>query len=91
MRVASAARGCALVITDYPTRTGDGATVTQLLRRDPRTQHIKILNATTHAFWDELDEANAAGVDATLILPAVPGQLVACVRRLLADGQRRRP
>jgi CheY-like chemotaxis protein len=86
-QVVSAAEGCALVVTDYPTPAGASGTVTALLRNDPRTYSLKILNATTHAFWDEIAEAEAAGVDATLVLPATPARLIACVGRLLADRE----
>jgi CheY-like chemotaxis protein len=81
--VVAAARGCAIVITDFPTTTASGRTVTSLLRGDPTTRDVTILNATTHAWGDELMQANAAGVDATLVLPAFPERLVDCVRRLL--------
>jgi CheY-like chemotaxis protein len=82
-RVVAAARDCALVITDYPTPTASGRTVTELLRGDPRTREIKILNATTHALWDEISDADMAGVDATLVLPALPERVVSSVQRLL--------
>jgi CheY-like chemotaxis protein len=85
-QVVVAARGCAIVVTDFPTQTGSGKTVTSLLRSDPLTRKVTILNATTHVFGDELAEANFAGVDATLILPAYPDRLVECVRRLLEKG-----
>lgn len=81
----AAAHDCDLVITDYPTTTESGATVTELLRGDPRTRHIKILNATTHAFLEEIGNAVEAGVDATVVLPAPPEQVVARVASLLAE------
>jgi CheY-like chemotaxis protein len=82
-RVVAAARGCALVITDFPTATESGDNVTSLLRGDPSTHHVAILNASTHVFDNELAEAKAAGVDATLLLPTFPERLVECVRELL--------
>lgn len=85
-QVVGAARGCAIVVTDFPTQTGSGKTVTSLLRSDPLTRNLTILNATTHVFGDELAAADVAGVDATLILPAYPDRLVECVRRLLEEG-----
>lgn len=81
--VVEAARDCSLVITDFPTLTDSGKTVTQLLRNEQQTRHIKILNATTHAFSDEIDQARAAGVDATIVLPAAPNRVVASVESLL--------
>jgi CheY-like chemotaxis protein len=89
-QVVAAARGCAIVITDFPTTTGSGKTVTSLLRADPVTRGVTILNATTHVWGDELTEASEAGVNATLVLPAFPGRLVDCVRRLLSDEGTRR-
>jgi CheY-like chemotaxis protein len=86
-QVVAAAEGCALVVTDYPTPASASDTVTALLRSDPRTHGVKILNATTHAFWDEIAEAESAGVDVTLVLPATPARLVACVEGLLSDGE----
>ena len=82
-RVIDVAHDCDAVITDFPTATDAGPTVTHQLRHDPRTKHMKILNATTHAFWDEIDQAIAAGVDATVVLPASPDEIVASVQRLL--------
>jgi CheY-like chemotaxis protein len=85
--VVEAARDCDVAITDYPTCTGVGATVTELLRRDPSTRHVKILNATTHAFWHEIDAATAAGVDETIVLPAAPDAVIATVRQLLDEAR----
>lgn len=85
-KVVTAARGCAIVVTDFPTTTESGKTVASLLRSDPRTRNVTILNATTHVCGEELDEADLAGVDATLILPAHPDRLIECVRRLLEKG-----
>lgn len=82
-QVVAAARGCAIVITDFPTTTASGNNVTSLLRGDPLTNEVTILNASTHVLDDELAEAHAAGVDATLVLPAFPERLVECVRQLL--------
>ena len=83
--IVAAAHDCDLVITDYPTTTESGATVTELLRAEPRTRSIKILNATTHVFCEEIGNAAEAGVDATLVLPALPDQVVARVESLLAE------
>ncbi|HKW49044.1 MAG TPA: hypothetical protein VJN70_16450 [Gemmatimonadaceae bacterium] len=85
-QVVAAARGCAIVVTDFPTQTGSGKTVTSLLRSDPLTRNVTILNATTHVSGNELADADVAGVDATLILPDYPDRLVDCVRRLLDKG-----
>jgi CheY-like chemotaxis protein len=83
--VVDAARDCDVVITDYPTLTDAGPTVTELLRRDPVTRHVRILNATTHALAHEIDEASAAGVDKTVVLPAEPNTVLASVQHLLDE------
>ena len=85
-QVVAAARDCTIVITDFPTTTGSGKTVTSLLRSDPQSRNVAILNATTHVWAEELTEANTAGVDATIILPAFPDRIVSCVRQLLQNG-----
>ena|SRR5689334_8055999 len=87
-RVVDAAGDCDVVITDYPTRTEAGVTVTELLRRDPATRRVRILNATTHAFGFEIREAATAGVDATVVLPAEPKDVVASVQHLLNERGR---
>jgi hypothetical protein len=58
--------------------------VTARLRNHAHTRDVKILNATTHVYGDEIENAAAAGVNATLVLPATPRELVGCVRKLLA-------
>jgi CheY-like chemotaxis protein len=83
--VVEADRDCDVAITDYPPCTGVGATVTELLRRDPSTRHVKILNATTHAFSHEIAAATAAGIDETIVLPAPPDAVMATVRQLLDE------
>lgn len=87
-RVVDEAHDCAIAITDYPTLTRAGDTVTQLLRRTDETHAIGILNATTHVFPHEIEAATAAGVDATIVLPAHPEQVIAAVRDLLTAADR---
>ena len=77
---------CALVVTDFPTYASSGRTITELLREDPRTAVLPILNATTHAFPTDLERAAAAGVNASLVLPASGERIVAEVEGLLADA-----
>lgn len=84
-RVVEEAHDCDAVITDYPTHTDAGSTVTELLRLDPSTRHVRILNATTHAFEYEIDQAGAAGVDETVILPAEPNAVIASLQHLLHE------
>jgi hypothetical protein len=46
---------------------------------------VRILNATTHVFEHEIDEAGAAGVDETVVLPAEPNAVIASVQHLLGE------
>jgi CheY-like chemotaxis protein len=82
-RAVDAASDCDVVITDYPTRTAAGRTVTELLRGDPSTRRVRILNATTHAFSYEIEEAGAAGVDETVVLPAEPNAVIGSIQHLV--------
>src|SRR5690349_14486308 len=82
--VVAAAEGCALVITEYPTRVPGGGTITETLRRDPRTRNIKILNTTTRAYGEDHERALVAGVDAILVLPAYPARVAEVVHELLS-------
>jgi len=82
--VVAEALDCDVVVTDYPTRLSDGETVIAELRHDPRTAKLKILNATTHVEAERLLEAEKAGADATVVLPAFPGTIVKTVRELLS-------
>jgi CheY-like chemotaxis protein len=63
------ASGCALVITDHPIVVRHARTVTRMLRENPRTAEVPILNATTHALPDELAAARRAGVSESIVLP----------------------
>ena len=74
---------CALVITNYPTPVPRGGTVTQLLRADPATADVLILNATTHATPAEIDAARRDGVTETIVLPAELRAIIARVRALV--------
>lgn len=89
-RAVDAAVGCALVITDYPVRLADGRTVTELLRAHEATAALPILNATTHALPHQIQEAFAAGVTETVVLPAHLDAIVGVVRRLLSSSASRR-
>ena len=72
----------ALVITNFPTIAGE-ATVTELLRGNPRTADVPILNVTSHVLPHELARAEAAGVTVSVPMPIALAQLVAEVQRLL--------
>ena len=67
--VVEEARGCALVITDHPVVARHARTVTRMLREDPGTAGVPILNATTHVLPEELAAAQDAGVSESIVLP----------------------
>jgi CheY-like chemotaxis protein len=88
-RLLDEAAGCAVVITDHPNVVGQDRTLTRLLRDHPPTARIPILNATTHALPQELQDASADGVTETVILPVPIEQVVEMVRGLA--GTRHEP
>lgn len=77
------ARHPLLVVTSFPAALADGRTVTMALRADRRTADLPILNVTGRALPDELAQAAAAGVTASLVMPVPPLRVVAEVHRLL--------
>ena len=82
--VVDEAGDCALVITDFPVRGQSGFSITHMLRANPATALLPILNATTHALPAEIQVAHEAGVTLTIVLPADVHAIVDGVRRLLA-------
>ena len=76
-----------LVVTNFPVFATPGVTVTQLLRADPRTSEVPILNTATHVLPHDLAAAAEAGVTMSLSLPAPLSNVVAEARRLI-DGAR---
>ena len=63
----------------------DGWEATRLLKADDLTRHIPVVALTGHAPGHAADRAKAAGCDRLLIKPALPDQVVAEVRRVLAS------
>ena len=72
-----------LVVTSYPADTGDGRTLTEVLRTSPHTAHLPILSVTSRAFAADLALAEGAGVTASLVMPVLPARVAEEVRRLL--------
>ena len=72
-----------LVVTNFPTRAVGELTVTELLRHDPGTASIPILNVTSHVLPEEIDRAAAAGVSASMHMPVALSRFVAEVRRIV--------
>jgi CheY-like chemotaxis protein len=77
--------GCALVITDYPISVDRSGTITRMLRENPDTARIPILNATTHALPSELANAQNAGVSASIVLPSLIEAILEKVSILIVD------
>ena len=74
----------AVVITNFPMPLADGRTLTEVLRSDPRTSALPILNVTSHVTDHKLAAARAAGVDASLRMPVTLSRLATEVGRLIA-------
>jgi CheY-like chemotaxis protein len=75
----------ALVITNFPLPVAGGRTMTEVLRADPRTRTVPILNVMSHVTDRELASARAAGIDVSLPMPVELRTLIDAVRRLLAE------
>jgi CheY-like chemotaxis protein len=74
-----------LVLMDISIPIIDGHAATRILKADPATASIPIVALTAHAMAEDHALAVAAGCDAYLSKPAEPKQVVALVRRLLAQ------
>lgn len=63
----------------------DGLTAASRLKQDPTTRRIPIVMVTARALEADLQRGRAVGVDAYLTKPFDPAELVATVRRLVAE------
>ena len=77
-----------LVLMDIAIPVIDGYEATRILKADPSTASIPIMALTAHAMAEDRLRAAEAGCDAYLAKPAEPNQVVAEVRRLLAERVR---
>ena len=75
------------IITDIGLPGMDGFTLTEALRRDPRTGSIPVLGLTGQ--WTSAIGARAtrAGMSAVLMKPCVPSHLIAELSRVLLQKQ----
>jgi two-component system, cell cycle response regulator DivK len=82
LEVAAKARPRVIVL-DLVLPTLDGWEVARRLKADPATKDIRIIVLTGRALDASRTRAVAAGVDAYLVKPCLPDQLLAEVRRHL--------
>ena len=80
-----------LIITSHPTRTSTGDAVTEQLRGDAALASTPILNLASRVMPADLAAADAAGVTASLAMPAAIEALVDAVRRLVGPASRPGP
>ena len=80
-----------LVVLDLELPGRSGYDVATVLRQDPATRHIPLIAATGFSHEAQLARARRAGFDVIVIKPCDPDELIAHIRRLIADaasGQR---
>ena len=80
-----------LVVLDLELPGRSGYDVATELRQNPATRHIPLIAATGFSHEAQLDRARRAGFDVIVIKPCDPDELIAHIRRLIADaasGQR---
>ena len=72
-----------LIVLDLELPGISGYDVARELRRDPETRHIPLIAATGFSQERQLRLARQAGVDAVVVKPCDPDQLVDEIERLL--------
>lgn len=77
-----------LVITNFPTPLTSGTTLTALLRATPDLASTKVLSVSSHVMPEEIEAAIAAGVSATVRMPAPLQEVADQVQRLVGPGRR---
>lgn len=77
------------IITDIGLPGMDGFTLTEVIRRDPRTGTVPVLGLTGQ--WTSVISARAsrAGMSALLMKPCVPSHLIAELSRVLLPQARK--
>jgi two-component system cell cycle response regulator DivK len=79
-----------LVVMDLALPSLDGWEATRRLKGDLRTAHVPVIALTGHALQRHSQRAAEAGCAALLIKPCLPEVLVAEIRRVLQEENRRR-
>src|SRR5436190_23972254 len=70
-----------VIVTDTALPHGlSGLDLIERLRRDPRTQHLKIIVVSGHAFTQHRRQAERAGCDLFLPKPCLPQTLVTAIK-----------
>lgn len=78
-----------LVLTDLAMPKANGVEVIYAIKQDPKTRHIPVVAVTAH-IWDAIARgANQAGCDGYVAKPFKISDLIAAVRKHLADGAER--
>ena len=72
-----------LVVTDLMMPGLDGLELTQRLRQDPHTRHIPIIMLTGRGELDDRVKGMETGVNAYLVKPFSPKELITCARQLV--------
>lgn len=78
-----------IVLMDLALPRMDGWEATRRLKADPRTRHIPVVALTGHALAGHADGAREAGCDSFVTKPCLPDALVAEIRRLLDQPDRK--
>src|SRR3954464_15106664 len=76
-----------IIIMDLSLPVMDGWEATRRLKADDRTRRIPVVALTRHALAGHSQGAKDAGCDSFLAKPCLPDQLVAEIRRMLAEGK----
>jgi CheY-like chemotaxis protein len=80
-----------LIVMDLSLPGLDGWEATRRLKKDQRTRDVPVVAVTGHALSGSSDRAREAGCDGYITKPCLPADLVAEIRRVLAEGPRRKP
>jgi two-component system, cell cycle response regulator DivK len=74
-----------VIIMDMALPRLDGWEATRRLKADPATRHIPVLALSAHVLPELKRKALDAGVDAYLVKPLAPGDLLDAIRRHMQD------
>ncbi len=77
-----------VIVMDISVPGIDGLAATEMLKRDPATEHIPIVILTAHPYGSVGQRARAAGCDAYLSKPCDPRRLLQEVQRQVASAER---
>lgn len=77
-----------LIVMDLELPKMSGLDVARALRQRPDTCHIPLIVATGYSHAQSLTESDDTGVDAVIVKPCDPDQLVSEIKRLLEASRR---